>query len=392
MIRVLLVIPNFGMGGAQRSFAKLANWLSERYEVSVVVFDDSFKDFYSINAKIYLLSGRSGHGIFSKFLNFLKRVNSLKKIKKVLKPYVTISFLEGADYLNMLCKNGSKRIISIRGSKRYDPHIKGVSGWIRKKILIPVFYRRADIIVTASEGLLLEVQEDYPCLRKKLICIPNGYDIKTSQSKISESPYFVLVWAGRFGDEKGLDELIAVFSLCMNRNSHFRLLLLGDGYYKQHIINLVEKHSLKYTVSNEFHIHLFESVSVVFCNPGDKYDQYLSKGDVFLLTSPSEGFPNVLIEALQQRLVVVSTDCKWGPREILAPDVKYNTSIHYPFFGANGILLPTFETADSIETWTNALIFLYKERELLAKYSKVGTEAVQRYSAEIIKNKWFEII
>ena len=45
--KVMLIIPNLGMGGAQRSFIKLANWLVEKYQVVVVVFDDAMRTYIS---------------------------------------------------------------------------------------------------------------------------------------------------------------------------------------------------------------------------------------------------------------------------------------------------------------------------------------------------------
>ena len=49
----------------------------------------------------------------------------------------------------------------------------------------------------------------------------------------------------------------------------------------------------------------------------NKAEQYISKSDIFVLTSKFEGLPNVLLEAQLLKKYIISTKCPTGPNEIL---------------------------------------------------------------------------
>lgn len=390
---IVMIIPNLGMGGAQRSFIKLANWLAEQYSVTIVAFDNSLENIYPVQADILYLGEVSPSTVMGKLINFWKRIKRLKQIKKELRPRASISFLEGADYLNILSNIGEKKIISIRGSKKFDPHIKGTAGSIRRRVLIPVLYRRADKIITASLGLEKEISEEYPFLRKKLLTIPNGYQLSVPVQRKHSTSYFILGWAGRFGDEKGLMEFVEIFKGCHDQDNSFRLLLMGKGPLKKNIEAYFLNNGKRVAICSKADENSFASFDVIICDPGNEYEQTLSLCKLFLLTSPSEGFPNVLIEAMKLEIPVMSTDCKWGPREILAPGVDYSKRLDYPYFGQFGILLPVLgENSSAQQLWVYMLTNMKNENSRLYQYQQASRIGVQVYDQSFIKNKWIELI
>jgi glycosyltransferase involved in cell wall biosynthesis len=391
--RILLIIPNLGIGGAQRSLTKLANWLSDQYDIMVAVFDNSFEPTYEIKGEVVLLGEPSNRHLFSKLFNFYKRVRKLRMLKRKQGISVSISFLEGADYLNMLAEGGDKRIISIRGSKKYDPHIKGPGRWLRLQTLIPFLYKRADKIVTVSKGLAREISLSYPSLAKKIITVPNGYTIPSYAKPINNTSYFILVWAGRMGDEKGLPELVEIFNGLRQIDCSFRLALIGDGPVREQLFEIAEKAGLRISKYPSWDVQAFKQYDIVNITSSPDLQTIFSQCDFFVLTSPSEGFPNVLLEAMLSGLPVISTDCYWGPREILAPTEDYNTIVEDATWTEYGILMPLLGNAsDKVKKiWVETIISL-KAKNAKERYSYKSWQRSKDFEEGLVKQQWLNLI
>jgi len=123
------------------------------------------------------------------------------------------------------------------------------------------------------------------------------------------SPFILHV--GRFHAQKRHDRLVEAFAL-----SHYsgRLVLLGEGdeEQKQRVID----YALELGVADRIYMLGFSA------NPFS----YMKKADALVLSSDYEGFGNCIIEAQICGTPVVSTDCPYGPKEILVNDTRQGLS------------------------------------------------------------------
>lgn len=85
---------------------------------------------------------------------------------------------------------------------------------------------------------------------------------------------------------------------------------------KLYLIGKVINQSYYYELKKLIREYNIES-KVSFLGFKENPSRYMAEADVLVLNSTSEGFGNVLIEAMTAGCPVVSTDCPGGSREIL---------------------------------------------------------------------------
>jgi glycosyltransferase involved in cell wall biosynthesis len=98
---------------------------------------------------------------------------------------------------------------------------------------------------------------------------------------------------------------------------------------------------------------------------------WLEAGDIFVLSSRFEGFPNVLVEALAGGLAAVAFDCPWGPSSIVT-------------HGKDGLLVPPAD----IEGLAQALGRLVTDSELRRGLAAAAAETADRFSLPNILARW----
>jgi glycosyltransferase involved in cell wall biosynthesis len=386
------------MGGAQRSLAKISSELSQIYNVKIVVFNKNHAEAKAFKTDVITLDVESGANPAIKIIAFVRRILRLRAIKRNLNIHVSISFLEGADYVNILSSIGEKVVLSIRGSKVHDEHMHGADLFIRRW-LIKILYKRASAIVCVNKGIANEMSVFYSIKNIPMRVVPNFYDLLEIQRMAvlpimeSETLLFdrkVIIMSGRLAVEKGHSFVINLFSELRKSRNDVRLILLGDGSERQSIIEQAE--SLKLSIAYKtFSNHKEPDVFIT----GDKENvfQYLRHATIYLLNSSSEGFPNGLAEAMACGVPVISADCPYGPREILSK-VYEQVNLVDAEFADYGILLPTPKLTkwNTDEAWLKVLNNMLDSSELRARYSNVGIQRISEFSKENVINKWINVI
>lgn len=386
-----MILPEFGFGGAEKSFCALSVELGKKYDLTVVVFNLLRKPSYPVGGKIVSLNVDSGFGNIQKSINFIRRIKRLKKIKNSFCPQVSISFLEGADYINTLSRiSGEQIILSIRGSKTHDQNIRGLIGFIRHKLLIPFIYKKADSLVALNQGIKNELINNYK-IYKPIEVIHNW--IETDQIKgLAEEELEerllsifinseILISHGRLAKEKGYEYMLDIFTNILKKHPETKYVIIGEGEEKSNLLNRCKSLGITYWVNDGESEPQNKNVYFLGYQPNPIV--FLKRSSIYVLPSLHEGFGNSLLEAMASSLPVVASDCPYGPAEIL---VKNKDKANY------GVLLDIPINDKAVEIWNNTISKLLCNKELQEKLGVKSFKRAKEFNKSDILEKWESLI
>jgi glycosyltransferase involved in cell wall biosynthesis len=399
---ILIIIPNLGRGGAQRVFHQQMQHLSRHFKVLGCVFNwnGSFEEDKTLN--IISLDVPGGKTWMHKVYYFILRTLRLRKLKREKNIDVSISHLEGADYVNLLSRGSEKVICWIHGTKKFDENITGLLGLVRHHILMPLVYRRAEKIVTVSGGIQEELKMSIKGVESRIETIYNGFDVegiqKLSVEKADEGfielcqKSKVIITHCRLSKQKNLIALIYIYKELLKIASP-KLVIIGDGELREELLYACKQMKLKTWACWE-NLAWSDSCNVFFLGQQQNPFKYLRHASLYIMTSNWEGFPLALCEAMVCKLPVIASDCYTGPREILNPEIISPLPVSKPYYATFGLLMPlaNIDTNPSIKVWANEVQRLLENTAQMNKYSKEGIERIKEFDLDSIMAQTVELV
>jgi len=395
---IIFLLNSLAGGGAQ----KVAIILSEHLPISAfILLERDIK--YKTDKPTFFLSNHS-----TKTNPIIKTLSipiySYKLSNFIEKNSLVVSFLERANFVSVISKLFKKHraIISV--------HIDQQTGHVglRKlnKLLVRILYPKADLIIAVSYGVKqslinLGIEEE------KIKVIYNPYPIDEIRELAKESlgsyeeifKHPVLITAGRLTKQKGQWYLLRIFKALKEKHKDLKLVILGEGELKEYLVGLSKELRLKTYVWDKD--ELSESFDVYFLGFQKNPFKFMARSKLFIFPSLWEGFGNVLVEAMACGVPVVSSDCRSGPREILAPNTDFNYQAQKPEFAEYGVLMPVFEVKyktakEPLEEkeimWVETIDKLLEDEGLRKNYSEKAKQRAEDFSIEKIVQEWREVL
>ncbi len=331
------------IGGVHTFVTNLANEFKKKYNSKLIII--GLREFASTNSNNYIFDKDNLFDI---------------KISNEYNPQITKAILENTDGYIISCQYSSyvamqnylynKNAICMFHGDAKDIVSRNVYHWHLDFINNKKIYNYKRLLFLTKNNSDLIKNNSIKSLSSAISYMENGYDFSDKKNYYKENGEFAFI--SRLDEDKNIFDLIKIFS-SKKINSSYKLHVYGDGKLYNEFNEEIKKNKLDSNI-----------ILHGYCS--DKDAMYKNKQGI-IMTSLSEGFPYIILEA-----------AKYG-----VPIYSYNsfTAAEEMINNSNGKLIST----GNIEQYVKVLNKGIKVNKDMNK------NIINRFSNEIITKKWFDL-
>jgi glycosyltransferase involved in cell wall biosynthesis len=341
-----------GVGGLERVLSVKASYLAEHYNYEITILslnDNHLNSFYTFSDKIKMLSIPVAGNPIQYLLSYKK---GIQEIVKQLKPDVISVCDDGLKgfFVPTLLESTIPVIYERHASIAFNT-TKTIYGKI-VRFFMQKLAEKFDCFVVLTASNVLE----WNAKNIKVISNPlTFYPVESSALKQK-----LVIAVGSHSENKGYDLLLEAWTIVVSKYPEWQL----------HVYGKIDK--------DRFYLRLAKKIgvdnTVTFHNPVADIQQMYLNSAIMVMSSRSEGFGMVLIEAMACGVPCVSFDCASGPRDIIKDTV-------------DGYLVP----AENIEALALKIMDLMEDDQKRKEFGLSAKENVKRFLPEAIVQQWDEL-
>lgn len=309
-------------GGIEKVMATKVNYWADLPGVTVFIVTTEQNEqppCYPINPKVKLIdlgiNYNRSRSYFSKS-NLVKAVQHYfrqKKMFKELQPDVVLSPNFNFDHYWLPFIKQKAKLIKERHGSRYLEPVRRQNASLPQKIK----FRVDDWIDSQYDHIVVLNDDEKNYVRPgNGVVIPNPIALSELRADVSKKQ---VIAAGRISPVKGFDHLIKAWAMVQPAFTDWQLHIYGQDY--------LDTQSKLQEQIDSLGLHR----SILFKANVDDLPNTMTDYSIYAMTSETECFPMVLLEALSVGLPVISYDAPTGPKHIITHDsdsvlIPYNNS------------------------------------------------------------------
>jgi glycosyltransferase involved in cell wall biosynthesis len=297
--KVMIVTATLLYGGVERLVVNTAKWLLQRGNYYPVVFN--------LTGKGHFKSEIEKHGIEYCSINQdnLRRnvIKNLKEVRSIIKDYrpdLIHTHQFASDFYGSLASLGLNiPVVSHIHNPGMESPSRKLMRYVLSKWLLSAFIAVVDEKAEELKKFMPAVKDRvyvlYNAIDPESLQLPAGYSRSSYRSRFSIPENALVVGAcGRLSWEKGYDLLVKAFRMILQYVPECYLLIVGDGPERSKLEELAAA--------------LGVADRVIFAGYRADVSAVMSTFDVFVISSYTEAFPMVALEAMCAGLPLVMTN------------------------------------------------------------------------------------
>lgn len=375
--KVRILALHLAFGGIEKAICSMANLFAERCEVEIIsVYDMPDAPAFPLDERVsvrYLLgdipnreewkaalNGRDISGLVRESLRAVRILRDKKRavieaIRGISDGVLITTRPEDNVLLSRYGKPGVLKIAQLHQDHAFDPKL--VRSFQKD-------YGGVDVFALLTPGLRDEVRD---MLRghndhTEVVYIPNFLEHFPENTDKYPREKSVLA-VGRLHEVKRFELLIRLFAALHRQFPDWKLRIVGEGEERGRLEAAIKE------------LHAENYVNLTGRKDADGVEDEMLRASLYAMTSRSEGFPFVLLEAQSCGLPVVAFDVRVGPGFVVQN-------------GVNGYL-----AADMVyEDFCEKIASLMKDEALRHEMAEAAKARASDFSREKVAKLWFELI
>ncbi len=368
-------------GGAERVISLLLKELVKDYKVTLVLLMDDVAFDIPEEVGLKILGPSRGLVNVSPFFKIIKSIGFIFRYRRLLKRErieLSMSFLALPNMINVLAGRwliGGKRPRIVISERCFPSEMYADSGFARimAKNFYPLLYNKSDLLFSNSIHINNDLEANFG-VSVPMKVIYNPIEVEPDNPFIDEYAGELPFQLINVGSHIPVKDQSLILKAMHRLDARISLTLLGSGPLTEELKKLSRE------------LGIGDSIKM----PGRVSDvkRRLSQQDCFVLSSKTEGFPNVLLEAMAAGLPVISTNCNSGPLEILNNNNPVNIKKGGFYRGKYGILVNVGDAPGLAA----AINFLSTDSEKRKEYSNLSHERALDFNLDVVYKEFKSVI
>jgi GalNAc-alpha-(1->4)-GalNAc-alpha-(1->3)-diNAcBac-PP-undecaprenol alpha-1,4-N-acetyl-D-galactosaminyltransferase len=355
--RICLVIPSLQAGGMERVMAEIAFYFCKKNDIEthLVLYGITAEIFYKVPDTLIIHKPPFRFDNKWRFYYTIKTLFFLRREIKRINPGSILSFGEYWNNFLLVSVFGLRYPVFVSDRSQPDKSL----GWTQDTLRHFLYPRAKGIILQTEKAKTIFLSKN----RHNNIAVIGNPIRSFDDFNLTQKKENWVIMVGRLIWTKNQDKLIEMFAAVSPTD--WKLIIVGYDHLRQSNLERLKN------LANELRI----AERVEFLGKTDNVDELYARSSIFAFTSSSEGFPNVIGEAMAAGLPVIAYDCVAGPSEMIID-------------GYNGYLIPLFDN----KQFEAKLAYLIKEKNIREKFGSNARQSIKKFSIESVCEAFFKFI